>query len=187
MRHGYSCPTCNEWFYTADKVGDRLPCPICDGTLRYRGRVERDRRVTFDAEMPACDGQCTSARGVSCECRCGGKNHGSGRVIVVTVTEGVATVNLDRPELLERLRASRAPQLAEAAAIDEQVSAAIEARYGDVRRARSERWLSPAEFAEYLRYWDAARAQRKANAYKVPSRRVAALRALLAELSAVAA
>ncbi len=33
----------------------------------------------------ACDARCTGATGPNCECSCGGKNHGTGRVVEIAV------------------------------------------------------------------------------------------------------
>jgi hypothetical protein len=67
-------------------------CGIC-GSRRVEnmGRVERDRLV-HQFEQCACDARCTSARGPHCDCSCGGKNHGTGRTVVITVDAGAVPV-----------------------------------------------------------------------------------------------
>lgn len=55
---------------------------ICDGRLEAMGYVRiyrtAEQLVTRDAEVCACDERCTTARGPSCNCKCGGANHGLG-------------------------------------------------------------------------------------------------------------
>lgn len=46
-------------------------CPTCHHAMKY-GVL--DGTVV---EGHVCDARCTSARGPSCDCSCGGKNHGS--------------------------------------------------------------------------------------------------------------
>ena len=62
---------------------------VCDGRLELLGRVAKNKRgLVLDSERCACDGRCTSAPGPMCDCRCGGVNHGTGRVVAVEVDAG---------------------------------------------------------------------------------------------------
>ena len=48
-----------------------VPCPDCQGAVflkRVDGKLAPDHR---------CDARCTGAKGPSCECSCGGVNHGA--------------------------------------------------------------------------------------------------------------
>lgn len=98
MNSALTVETVNRWFIrctrcltvasveTAPNVND-WRCDICDGTIENMGRVEGDRLVKFE-ERCACDGRCTGARGPVCECSCGGKNHGTGRTVIVKIDVG---------------------------------------------------------------------------------------------------
>ena len=99
-------------------------CGLCGGRVEEMGRVTRDRRgmVTAAYDAPACDARCTHARGPSCDCPCGGANHGTGVTVPVVVTEGAPRVSMPlegkarrvaaewRAEL-ERVRATRAGRM----------------------------------------------------------------------------
>lgn len=45
-----------------------------------------------------CDGRCTSATGPNCDCSCGGRNHGLGKVAAASPDWFEAKVTLDRPD-----------------------------------------------------------------------------------------
>ena len=47
---------------------------FCDGCKNYRKSTHVNGRVTEHK----CDARCLAATGSSCECECGGKNHGAG-------------------------------------------------------------------------------------------------------------
>lgn len=86
-------PVVNRWFVRCtlclsvaaveEQPSANWTCEICNGNIEIMGRVERENLVK-DTIRCACDGRCTSARGPLCECHCGGVNHGTGRVVVVT-------------------------------------------------------------------------------------------------------
>lgn len=40
-------------------------------------QLAKEVRGTFKASVP-CNAKCTTAKGFTCECSCGGKNHGAG-------------------------------------------------------------------------------------------------------------
>lgn len=61
-----------------------LVCGICGGLFENMGRVSLDKKKLMKEEtLCACDGRCTNACGPSCDCQCGGVNHGTGKVIIV--------------------------------------------------------------------------------------------------------
>lgn len=79
-----------------------IACPGCGGTvvrpddwtsrgvrLSLMGRVDRNRLFVSGLACP-CDGRCTNAVGPSCDCSCGGKNHGSGRLVEIVRDNGAA-------------------------------------------------------------------------------------------------
>lgn len=96
-RHYYRCRSCchvvaveGKLEYTPDDSG-RMVCKtlcVCDGKLDHLGRVARSRGLVLDSERCPCDARCTAAPGPSCSCRCGGENHGSGRVVPVELDAG---------------------------------------------------------------------------------------------------
>ena len=79
------CPFCGRW----PNAGQRGPVSMAAYVAPHKimGRVYRSRLVD-SAEVPPCDGRCTSARGPSCDCPCDGKNHGSNRVITINRNAG---------------------------------------------------------------------------------------------------
>lgn len=182
-RHGYSCGRCGEWFFTADRL-PATDCPICEGRLACRGVVKPDRRVTFDVELSACDDRCTGAKGVKCDCQCGGRNHGSHRTVTVTVTAGIARVDLDHPGRLEVLRSKRLPLIAEAETLAAGIVARLEVDYRDVLADyRAGRWLPSGDFQRVRRWQDYRAGIRHANALKTPEGRLKALRRIQAEVA----
>lgn len=181
--NGYSCNRCAEWFYSAETFRSAT-CPICEGKLVFRGTVRQDRSVVFDAEIPACDGQCTSARGIKCVCKCGGRNHGSGRTITVTVVAGKAQVALDDPELAQRLRESRRPQIEAAEAYEEHVRARIQEVYGTVFQwYRDGVWMNQADFRKFLEGSDLRREVAASRKLKTPAGRMKRLQTVEDALS----
>ncbi len=62
-------------------------CGICGHQIENMGRVERDRLI-HEHLAAICDDRCTSARGPLCNCKCGGKHHGSNRVVRVVRDAG---------------------------------------------------------------------------------------------------
>ena len=62
-------------------------CGICGGGIENMGRVERDRLI-HEHHAAICDDRCTSARGPICNCKCGGKYHGSHMVVKVVRDAG---------------------------------------------------------------------------------------------------
>lgn len=69
----------NGYLITSDMV-----CPFCQShKIKHMGTVLKHRVTIFHEEVP-CDGRCTNAQGPSCDCSCGGENHGSQKVIEVS-------------------------------------------------------------------------------------------------------
>jgi|ERR1051325_3043711 hypothetical protein len=57
----------------------------CKGLIEHHkimGKVHRNRLVNIELQTP-CDGRCTGAQGPSCDCQCGGANHGSNKLVEV--------------------------------------------------------------------------------------------------------
>lgn len=91
---------------------DYMTCPLCGytppgeyddrGRLIFRlcypredhirmGKVGSQNRLMAPADRCRCDRRCTGARGPNCECKCGGKNHGSEHLATVRRDDGDAT------------------------------------------------------------------------------------------------
>ena len=59
--------------------------PRCKGYIlghKIMGKVYGSHLVTVTL-APPCDGRCTNAQGPSCDCLCGGANHGSKKLVEV--------------------------------------------------------------------------------------------------------
>lgn len=66
------------------------PC-VCGGRYVALGKVHKASRSAWletTEHVCPCDGRCTGARGPSCDCSCGGENHGSNLLVEVVVVEG---------------------------------------------------------------------------------------------------
>jgi DNA-directed RNA polymerase subunit RPC12/RpoP len=188
-RYGYSCGRCGEWFF-ADFIKNarlvELACPVCDGKLFWRGRVV-GTSVLGDAVAPVCNDQCVSAKGVNCDCKCLGMNHGSVRWVTVTYEAGQATLDVADVELMARLRASRLPKLAEAEALEAQLDEVLRAHFADtIAKRRAGGWMAGPDFARLLSYQNHQAAMRHARSLKTPEGRLRALKRLGADLEALA-
>lgn len=87
-RFYYRCFACCHVAAADAKLDTAVRC-MCDGKLELLGRVSPARRgLVRDSERCACDARCTNAPGPSCDCRCGGENHGTGRVVPILVDAG---------------------------------------------------------------------------------------------------
>jgi hypothetical protein len=79
-------------------------CPWCgsESAHEYMGRVQGDKVIT-EVERCPCDERCTNARGPHCDCKCNGENHGTQRLIVVTLTEqGIPSIALPDGAIVEK-------------------------------------------------------------------------------------
>lgn len=69
------------------------PCPKCGYNPEGGKKHQTMGKVTTtglqgSAMAPPCDGRCTNAPGPSCDCQCGGENHGSGKLVPKAVNRG---------------------------------------------------------------------------------------------------
>lgn len=94
--HYYRCRSCChvvavegklEIEVTSTGAQHKVLC-ACEGKLELLGRVGRKPGLVLDSERCACDARCTNAPGPCCECRCGGENHGTGRVVPIEIDAG---------------------------------------------------------------------------------------------------
>lgn len=80
-RHYWRCIDCLQVGAASERPA-AMQCADCGGTLEYMGRVQADRLVREEERCP-CDHRCTGAIGPNCECKCGGENHGTRRMMTV--------------------------------------------------------------------------------------------------------
>jgi hypothetical protein len=92
MLYYHKCLDCLTPFASAERKIDTYDC---DGPVIFMGIIKGEKWEKTGTR-PACDGRCTHAHGPSCDCACGGANHGTGRVVNVVVLEG--KVKVDKPE-----------------------------------------------------------------------------------------
>lgn len=64
--------TCDTFVPGVSLGGVAITCPRC-----YAARPARLVIGVFNPKVP-CNAKCINARGFSCECSCGGENHGAG-------------------------------------------------------------------------------------------------------------
>lgn len=88
MLYYHKCNDCLTPFSSTEKHIDLCDC---EGTVQFMGEVHGDKFIKT-ANRPACDGRCTHAHGPSCDCACGGANHGTGRTVQTIVSEGKVKV-----------------------------------------------------------------------------------------------
>lgn len=86
-----------------------MECGLCLGRVEVMGQVRGVGRasylVTHVEHLAPCDARCTNASGPSCDCPCGGKNHGTGRVVAIEHGAKLPRVSMpSREEALERAR-----------------------------------------------------------------------------------
>lgn len=182
-RDGFSCTRCGEWFFAdaADKVGQQvreMGCPVCSGTLEWRGTVGPDGTVTYTATGAPCDDQCTSARGVACECRCGGRNHGTRRLVTVTWVEGRATLSLSDSRLTA-LSARRLPEIEAAEQLAAELVERLEQAYADVLADRRNGvWMERSRWERAEEWGRLRREVNRVMRLKTPAGRIKGLRAV---------
>jgi len=115
-RHFYKCPLCLCVAAVDSEHAQAITCGYCQNPMEHMGRVQRERLVKDEIRC-ACDFRCIDAVGPKCDCQCGGKNHGSGKVVHVTVDAGklVAETKPTAKQVIEarEYRATQEAALAE--------------------------------------------------------------------------
>ena len=110
----------NRWFWRCNDClsvvaiehqTNLLKCGCCRGVMGLMGRVERDILVNDEIRC-ACDARCTSASGPKCNCHCGGVNHGTGKVVLVTVEAGSPPIATPRKDNAKHLTQAKEFRLA---------------------------------------------------------------------------
>lgn len=174
-RHYFRCSDCLTPMVSTD--ANLSAACACGGKLTHIGRVRRHRVVRVE-DHPACDARCTNATGPSCDCQCGGENHGSGRTVkVITADLGAARVTpVDAAVQLERATEYRA-------AVAELDAAIMRSRWGGAfadRRAGA--WVDGAAYGatETIRA-----ARRHAVGLKTHANRIKAIKALTQRIPSI--
>jgi hypothetical protein len=101
-RHYYRCSDClGVWAVDGPQIKEI--CCDCDGIWLHMGMVVEER-LKEEKTKSACDARCTHASGPKCNCFCCGKNHGSGKVVLIWVDKG----GIPRAQgLLDRIKERR--------------------------------------------------------------------------------
>jgi hypothetical protein len=104
--HYFRCSDCLGAFTVkeGDLPGKAWACQgscVCGGSISYIGRVH-ESHYEKDGLKSACDKRCTDASGPVCNCHCGCKNHGTGKLVSVVVEEGKVRVTTFDQKLIDR-------------------------------------------------------------------------------------
>ncbi len=122
VRYYYRCVSCLSVATLQEKAAD-LQC-VCGGRVEFLGPVTRVAHYARTEVVPKCDGRCVNAQGPTCDCPCGGENHGTGLAGYVERTREEHVV-LHPPDLQSALR--RAAEFQEA---KEKAYSALSAEFG---------------------------------------------------------
>lgn len=106
-RYYYKCRDClSVATHESVQPNHDLKCD-CGGRMPMMGHVHRFRVVNVELHTP-CDERCTNASGPSCDCACGGVNHGSGHLVeLVRDVGGIPTLKAGNMERASEYRAAR--------------------------------------------------------------------------------
>ena len=85
----FRCSDCLTAFTSQEK---RIDWCACGGKVQAMGVVHGPRYRKTE-ECTACDERCTNAVGPSCNCQCGGENHGTGKTVQTVVEQGMVKVS----------------------------------------------------------------------------------------------
>lgn len=100
-KHFYRCLDCLTVAVTLQEIAPTYDpktyarhyatCNACGGEVEYMGRttIETGSNTLVKTEYKCpCDHRCTGALGPNCDCKCGGKNHGSNLIVEVITAVG---------------------------------------------------------------------------------------------------
>lgn len=124
-RYYYKCCDCLSPMVTERPMTGPAEC-FCGGNLAYMGQVKRDGHVHDEGTATPCNTLCTDATGPSCDCSCGGKNHGVHMAADIKVDIDRGVVILTPPNKEKALAVAKEYREAHDAAWQRLV-----ARYGD--------------------------------------------------------
>lgn len=152
-RQFYRCEDCLAVAAVDGKRGEvengwgqiNAACGACGGRMEHMGQVGSDphRLVTLGEQTP-CDDRCTFATGPKCNCKCGGDNHGSKLLVIVTRDAG------ERPTVTPARDISRHRLLAESYRMTRDAARArLDQRYGAVMAAKRAGYVDATTFRRY--------------------------------------
>lgn len=110
-RHFYRCNDCLSVVATEAKIAEvrnpdtwrmelKATCDACEGRMEYMGETVSMFNTGWLSKQtgvqPACDGKCIGATGPNCDCKCGGENHGSGKVVPVFEQFGIPRLQVPK-------------------------------------------------------------------------------------------
>lgn len=99
----YKCPECLCTVVLKGLTARRdLVCGVCGEYLYTIGEVTAENKWVRKEEKCKCDGRCINALGPSCDCSCGGENHGSGMDGFVEVVAETGEVKLTPSHDIEK-------------------------------------------------------------------------------------
>lgn len=136
MLYYHKCHDCLTPFTSTERHIDLCDC---EGPVSFMGVVHGDKFVQSANKAP-CDGRCTHAHGPSCDCSCGGANHGTGRVVSVVVKEGKVKVEHPDSDIADdMIRGYKYRELRDfAESLYTKLFGGLPAWHHDARRARRE-------------------------------------------------
>lgn len=183
IRHCWRCADCLTVGFTTEFVESTrnergfyhfAECGACGGDVEYMGPVNKHHQISHTETQPACDGRCTGAIGPSCDCQCGGENHGTGATVEV----------LKRVEGLPRIMMpSNARAKAETyRALVAEFRAAWDAKYSYATREKRAGYVSAQTYAVYMRGQTVMSAFSKARAMRTHGGRNKRITALVTEI-----
>jgi len=106
VRHYFRCQVCLGAFVIKEEdiPGRPEDCNgkcICGGDIEYLGRTH-GTHYDNEVKKAPCDKRCTHASGPKCHCECNCSNHGTGRLVTVTVDGGLLRITTFDDELIKR-------------------------------------------------------------------------------------
>lgn len=167
-RFFYRCGRC-LFRFTADVEGRNPPnvegCPVCNNS-RVECLGSTQGRVVLTVP---CDAKCVFAIGKTCDCSCGGKNHGSG--LLVPVIRGVVDFSGARVPGYQQTAADYRAYLARLQSLRDSPPPAVAAAL----KAKADAgggWVARGHY-ETLRDWEYTFSRiREGGTYKIRNQRI---------------
>lgn len=162
-------------------TGPDVVCGACGGAVEVTGYVSRARLVAAHGEASPCDWRCTNATGPSCDCSCGGSNHGSQKLVSFVVTDSIPRITPLDTEKSKKIAAEATTGQAAAYKAIEHLGAV------EYREWAAGVWLEGVAYSRAMEYREARYAINDAMAAKNHKNRMTKLAAVVARYTAKAA
>lgn len=94
-RHFLHCGDCLQSVYVERPDRRSLSCIVCaacGGAMEWEG-ILNNGRIQYNIDGAPCNTLCVDAVGKSCTCSCGGENHGTHKIVPITIDNGRAIVH----------------------------------------------------------------------------------------------